>query len=227
MKFYRGKLTIEKAAEGIGKLKENSNNLLKEAELLFNNNMNQRAFTLAVLAVEENSKIHIIKAILLNDKPEQLRKLWKDFISHKEKNWPLTFLNLPENLVSSFKKLYEFLEDQESTSNNLESKKQLSIYVDLDKNMNWVTPHSIINKEIAEVAIINTRYILSDDNSGMTTLPELYLWVKHLKPLKNVNDNDFKTALIKCYQEAESLNVLTGSQTSNDIIHFFDKNILQ
>jgi AbiV family abortive infection protein len=125
MEFYRGKLTIEKAAEGIEIIKENSKNLLQEAELLFNNNMNQRAFTLAVLAVEENSKIHIIKSILINDKPEQLRELWKDFKSHTEKNWPLDFLNLPEKSVSSIDKLRVFLMDQGKSSKNLDSKKQL------------------------------------------------------------------------------------------------------
>ena len=89
--LYCGELTVEDASVAIIAIRKNAKKLLSESKLLFENKFYERAFSLAILAVEENSKVQIIKGILLKEEIQDLKKLWKDFRTHSQKNWPLLF----------------------------------------------------------------------------------------------------------------------------------------
>jgi hypothetical protein len=78
-KQYKGKLTPKQAAEGIRAAVENSASLLADAKLLFDNERFERSVALSVLAIEEAGKISIIRSILLEDDPSELKKSWQAY----------------------------------------------------------------------------------------------------------------------------------------------------
>lgn len=219
-KQYNQRLTANKAAEGIKVIMENSQSLLSDAILLFENNRFERAFTLSILSIEESGKIAILRSILLEDNQKELNKLWKNFRTHSEKNWGLSFLNIPideSTKLEDFKSLFENTNNQGQEFDNL---KQLSIYTELFKNSNWHSPKNIISKSLARNTLNTTKLFVNDSLSAMTTEPELELWIKHLKPVWKGELTSMKQALKNCYKEAEQLGVLAGSRTADELIKF-------
>ncbi|MGC8903505.1 MAG: AbiV family abortive infection protein [Fervidobacterium sp.] len=80
-------LDIEELAEGIKLCIENAESLLNDAELLFNNGKFPRAFSLAVLSVEEMGKIPMLVRAACFEKDEKSRwsEFWKGWRNHEFK----------------------------------------------------------------------------------------------------------------------------------------------
>lgn len=85
-KQYNGELNPKTAAEGIKLAYENALKLLGDAEILYENNRFERCVSLSILAIEESGKSTIIRSLLLAEAPEQLKKEWKNYRRHTEKN---------------------------------------------------------------------------------------------------------------------------------------------
>jgi AbiV family abortive infection protein len=79
---FRGRLTVEEAVQGIETARQNANDLLRDAELLFQHNRWARASALAILAIEERGKFYWILAAAASDEPATLKRVWKRFNTH-------------------------------------------------------------------------------------------------------------------------------------------------
>ena len=217
---YKGKLTPEQAEKGIRVAFENARDLLADSELLFQNSRYERAFSLAILAIEESGKPAILRQILLIEDPKALNSAWKDYRSHTSKN--LEWI-LPDLVAKGAKKLDDYLPLYDTNSNHgqiLEDIKQLSFYTDSLSKCKWSIPKSVVKKELSEMIIKVARILVPSSDSSMTTAPELKLWIKHLKPVNQENKDEIKVALINCYKEAEQTGVLKGDKTSQDFSDF-------
>jgi AbiV family abortive infection protein len=216
---YNKKLTPKLAAEGIKIILENSKSLLNDAELLYSSNRFERAVAIAIIAIEESGKLPIIRIILLEDEEKELRKEWKKFRTHTEKNWGLLFTKIP---AQSFKKLDDFkvFFDGSNSTKGFDFLKQFSLYTELLHNTVWQSPSNVVTKELAKSIIETAKLFVGKELIAMSTEPELELWVKHLKPVWKKSLTEKKKALAECYQEAENLGVLSGNRTAEEMKNF-------
>jgi AbiV family abortive infection protein len=216
---YNQRLTPKKAAEGIKTILKNARSLLSDAQLLFDNNKYERATVLAILAIEEFGKVPIIRSILLENDQKELNKEWKRFRSHYEKNWGLAvsdYVTHNSNNIEDFRPIFE----NNDYGKVFDQLKQLGIYTDLFKNGNWSSPDKVITIEIATSILTSAKSFAGKGEQAMTTEQELELWIKHLKPVWKKDMLEMKQALINCYDEAESLGVLSVSQNTKKMIDF-------
>jgi len=87
MAKYRGPLTVEQISTGMKLCLKNARGLVFEAELLLKNQRRARAMSLALTAIEELGKVHVLHSMARIPKKNQ--KLWRDrwtqFRSHEAK----------------------------------------------------------------------------------------------------------------------------------------------
>jgi AbiV family abortive infection protein len=206
-KQYKSSITPRQASEGIKICCENAKSLFEDAKLLFENKRFERALALSILAIEEAGKVNILRGILTEDDPKELKKKWQNYRKHTEKNvmwdFPRLVLEGARNL-EDFKSIFDNTTDNPQTLDNL---KQLSFYTDAFANCKWTHPKGVIDEKLTK-SILNVAKILVEKPTSMTTEKELEIWVKHMKPAKNKDINIMKESLINCYKEAESLGLV-------------------
>ena len=208
-KQYIGKLTPKLASEGIKIANDNAIELLKDAELLFDNDRIERSVSLSILAIEEAGKSRIIRTILLLDDQKQLKKEWQNYRKHTEKN--LSWI-MPSLYIGGARKLDDFrkqFESSESHGRDLDNIKQLSFYTDILSKGIWTTPKKAIDKKFAKLILEFAKILVENNEDEINSIKGLELWVKHLKPVwENQVMNELKIALINCYIEAEELGII-------------------
>jgi AbiV family abortive infection protein len=210
-------LSIQKAAEGIEIIKQNSKSLLEEAELLYLNEKFARSFSLSILSIEEACKVPMIRMILIEDRSEKRNEYWKMFRSHSEKNWGLRYTKFTKESLMKFEKINLFFNNEKTISAEFDRLKQLSIYSDFGNNNDWSSPLIFIDKSIAESGISVAKTFQAEKLSILTTMPELELWVKFMKPVLKVDSQKVEEALINCITEARKLGVLSVDINPADI----------
>jgi AbiV family abortive infection protein len=210
-------LTPKQAAEGIVFIQNNANELLSDAEILFQNGRYERSTDLSILAIEEIAKVSIIRAILVSEQKD-LKNEWKSFRSHTDKNWFLIFLNHVKGSGDKLETFKNVFKDSEGKQ-RIEDFKQSLIYVNHGAK-GWSLPKTHISKDVAESIINAAKYFVNTDEEVMASEPELQLWVKHLKPVWKQDMETMKAALLNCYKEAQELGVLKGRASSNDMKEF-------
>lgn len=206
-KQYKSSITPKQAAEGIRVCCENAKNLFEDAKLLFKNNRLERALALSILAIEEAGKVNILRGILTEDDPKELKKKWQNYRKHTEKNVMWDFPRLvatgARNL-EDFRSIFDNSTDNPQTLDNL---KQLAFYTDAFTNCKWSHPKDVIDEELTK-SILAIAEIMVQKSAHMTTEKELEIWVKHMKPTRNADMTSMKESLINCYKEAESLGLI-------------------
>jgi AbiV family abortive infection protein len=210
---YNQKLTPDDAAKGISAAIENSKSLLADALLLFDNGRYERAVALAILGIEEAGKPAVLRSIILEDDPKQLKKEWQNYRRHleKNKNWIV-----PELISKGARHLEEMRQTVDKKSDHgqmLDNLKQLSFYTDAFSECKWSIPRQVISRELAESILAIAKIMISKDKSNLTSKAELVLWVKHMKPVWKQEMFEMKQALLNCYQEAEDLGLLENGTT--------------
>jgi len=210
---YNQTLTPENAAKGIKAAIENSKSLLSDALLLFDNERYERTVALAILAIEEAGKPAILRSIMLENDPKQLKKEWQNYRRHTEKNsnWIV-----PELISKGARHIEEMRPTVDKDSDHgqvLDNLKQLSFYSDVFSKCKWSTPNKVVNRELAESILSVAKVMVAKDDDAMTTEAELSLWIKHLKPVWKQDMLKMKQALINCYQEAEDLGLIKKGLT--------------
>ena len=170
-------MNLEEYFDGISKSLSNAEDLFDDAEILFNSNRYQRAYTLFQLSIEEISKAFLIYLFILgkdyNDENE-FKVFKKSFLSHKQKTATsngidllLSFLTkntkLKKNLIN---RCYSY-NKQLSQLNNYKNK---SLYTDISNN-EFISPKQIITKIITDkiklVAEIRLKVAKSYLNLGI------------------------------------------------------------
>ena len=199
---YNYFLDVSQAAEGIHIALENAQSLLDDAILLNENGRHARAVALAILSIEESGKPSIIRSILLEQDKKAVGQRWNDYRQHKSKS---QMWILPELVVKGARRL-EDLRDMFTSNTHtqlLEDLKQRALYTDAYKRCKWSSPDQIMDKEIADIIIEAAAALVRKENPIMTTVAELSVWVKHLKPVWNQEMSEMNLALYQCYRELE------------------------
>jgi len=216
-KQYKGKLDPKSAAKGIRLANENANSLLADAKLLLENNRFERAVSLSILAIEEVGKSSIIRAILLTDDPEELKKEWQNYRKHIEKNTAWIVPELVAKGARQLEDLRPMVNPQSDHGKILDNLKQLSFYTDIFSARKWSIPKNVIDADLAKMIFSIAETMIRKDESAMTSEKELELWIKHLKPVWKQDMIKMKQALINCYHEAETLGLIEKGLTKKMI----------
>jgi uncharacterized protein (UPF0332 family) len=168
------KLEIDNLKEGILKNINNAQELIDEAEILFENEKYARAYLLSHFAIEESSKCGMLLKIIAfkvwNEKID-IKTVRKRFINHNEK-------------IKNFKLLEIFNEN-----------KNQSIYVNWTNENEFIMPNEIFKKEMTEEMFQKSlEYVklytkisiqlINNESEIFSTLKES----KNLKPIKEIID---------------------------------------
>lgn len=219
---YKGKLTPSEASIGIRSALINAKDLLADAELLFINERYPRAYSLAVLAIEETGKVGIIRRIINADETKELKRLWNNYRNHVEKNRHWKFPNIVAEKNGKPRKddLLEMYKDNKY-GKELETAKQLAFYTDCINDNVWINPKNWVTREYAK-GIIEIAEIFVKNSGNVITAKELELWKKHMKPAKNTSFELMRDGLRNFYKEAKESGVLSKRYSNEDMESFFN-----
>lgn len=210
---YVEPLTVEQAAEGMNVALTNASNLLDDAEVLFNVERFPRACSLAILSIEETGKVSILRGLLLCQDAKKLKDGWEDYRRHTAKNvmWILPELALKgANKIEDFGSLYS----EKGHRSGLDALKQAGFYSDISKKGEWKRPETIVSREVCAQIIAIAKVLLRTDKA-FTTIEQLNIWVKHMKPVWPGPMREMKAALVLCYEEAAALGILSVEDADN------------
>lgn len=217
---YKAKLTTAQAARGIQAAEKNARDLLDDAEILYKHKKWSRACALAILAVEEASKPALLRGVILADNEDDLRKAWRHYRSHLQKNVTWIFNQL---VAEGGRKLDDFRTIFDKKSHHpatMEALKQIAIYTDAYGDCHWSIPKEIIDEGTARSTISIAKSTAHGRPVAMSTEAELDLWIKHLKPVWKAGLQEKKSALLACYHEAQETGVLSGKHTAEEMTQF-------
>ena len=148
-------LSIDQIKNSRVKALQNANELIQDAEILFNEEQWPRVLFLCQISGEEIGKYIMLSSIFVQQISEveiDWRRIWKRLTSHIEKYELVTYMEdvfLEKNVFIDMKKYNDKLTDE---SRNLDQFKQKSLYCDFTEEIPYC-PSDIIGKEIAEYAL--------------------------------------------------------------------------
>ena len=206
---YNGKLSLQQIVEGINIVMNNARNLYLDAVLLLENGRFPRAASLAILSLEECGKATILRMMALTDNQNEIDTLWKDFSRHHSKNVPAAFVN---RLLAGDRSIVEIrssLNNKPGECHLIDQLKQMGFYVDCDANIHWLIPSEQVNESIARHYVSMAGGM---SNLPETTIEDIELLIKHLKPASGQDEEVKKRALVTWLQ---------GQIPSNDF-HFIE-----
>lgn len=216
---YVGELTISQAAEGIDAALRNARSLLADAEVLLDRGRWPTAASLSILSIEESGKVALLRGMLLADSQEDRRKIWRDYRSHTKKNFMGAFLDFVTESphIQDFKGMFDETRDHPQI---LDAVKQIGFYSDCLGKAHWSVPSEVIDEPLARRLFLVAKMFAPEKRSAFTTVDELRLWVKHLKPVQQSGILAIKEAVIACHQEAHDLGVYGGEESMEEIVRF-------
>jgi len=217
---YHGPLTPAQAATGIQAAIQNACDLLSDAELLLENKRWQRAAALAILSIEEMGKVEILRSLLLARDERELKESWIRYRSHTKKNVLWIF---PQLVANGARKLEHFRPAYDESSDHaklLDSVKQLAFYSDACGKCHWSVPREVVDQALAEGMAKTAKLLVGVSSHAFTTVAELQIWCKHMRPVCRGDMDEMKKGLLACYAEAEAKGVLQGESTEFDMLKF-------
>jgi AbiV family abortive infection protein len=185
---YRGPLTDEQIAHGMNLAEANAKALVADADALFKADRVGRGFALAVLAIEEAGKVHLLRGLGAAETDAMRRHIWNRLRKHTSKSlmWPF-----PEavhhawrhDLEIKLSNLISLVErDDAPHALALDSLKQRALYVDVTHDgSQWTEPATTVNKERAYR--IMTAAIQLTQGSFQHTAREIALFREHMRPV--------------------------------------------
>ncbi|MGN7875567.1 AbiV family abortive infection protein [Roseateles sp. 22389] len=178
MNQFNGPLNIEQLAEGMNLAKKNASRLHDDAKLLLEAGRYASAMSLAILAIEEAGKLSILRRMVSEKAPEQLKGLWKEYRSHTKKNAAWTLLEHIK--LDGRTKLQDLAHLFDSDSDHpyiLDQIKQLAFYTDCLGQGNWTYPEDVITEHLVRSIMLVAR---AQSGDRQTTSRELELWELHV-----------------------------------------------
>lgn len=190
------KLDLNTLKIGIIKNLRNSQELIDEAEILFNNEKYARTYLLSHIAIEESSKCAmLLKLIAFNIWEEEIdiKNVRKRYSSHKEKIKNFELLK-----ILTDKKDYDLV-DLDKQIDILNTSKNDSLYVSWSNENEFVLPSEVYDKKNAEeklnVALNYVKLFTSISIKLMENDAEIY------KTLKISKTDTIITEIIKMEKE--------------------------
>ena len=219
IKQYSGTLGVSQAAEGIAKALRNAQSLVEDAELLFQNGRWARATALAILAIEEAGKPAVIRSVLLARDDSERREEWRAYRTHAKKN---DMWILPDLFQKGARALDDFQSVVDPESDHpqvLDAVKQAAFYTDAYGTCHWSLPDEVIKEGFAKSMILLARGFAKGEGA-LSSVEELDIWVKHMRPVWKGEMWEMKQALAACYREAEERGILRGRTTASEMAKF-------
>jgi len=213
---FNNKLNIKLAVKAINAAILNAKSLYEDAEILFNNKKYARSISLSILSIEEAGKPSILRNIILETEDIEIKKLWKSYRKHYDKNLMWILPDLYKNGARKLEELKKVVDKNSDHSKTLDNLKQLCFYSDIFEKGICTLPDNIANEEIAKT-ILNIAKI--SINEVFDTEESLEIWIKHLKPVWKKEMFKMKLALIDCYKELEDKKLIENGK-SQDMINF-------
>jgi AbiV family abortive infection protein len=174
---YFGNITPKETVEGINASKRNSKRLVEDAKLLFKSERYPSAIALAILAIEEDGKATLLRNIPTASTDAEIKNVWKQFRSHRNKNGLWKFADYVNKEVKKFSEVKSLVASNSEHTKRLDQIKQACFYVDCYRKGFWSEPVKIADIQFAQL-IINTAGVLVNSHEECTEL-EIQLWVKH------------------------------------------------
>lgn len=187
MAQFRSALSIDQALEGMNAAWRNARRLIHDANLLFEAGRYPTAASLGILAIEESSKIPILRMLLHAKDADLIKRQWKEYRNHLAKNtlWPLPAMQREgAKTMAEFQSLFDPKSEHRKIFDEL---KQFGFYTDCWDGPHWSQPENSIAKDLA-AAILNTADVLAGHRQ--VTRRELEIWVEHVLENPNLNGRE-------------------------------------
>ncbi|QUM84590.1 AbiV family abortive infection protein [Moritella sp. 28] len=216
LKQWKNTLTSEQISQGMNAATANSFRLLKDAEALFEIGSYPTAYSIAVLAIEEDGKMSILRQLAVARDGKEVKEAWKAYRSHTKKNVMWLFPSLVQSGHRTLESFEELFSKDSEHSMMLDDLKQIGFYTDCLGDRNWSIPNDVIDKRAAE-GILKVASALCRERTY--SKKEVDLWVKHMKPVCDSSMSLVREALNNWFSEmlAEGL-IEEGSMRFSEFV---------
>jgi AbiV family abortive infection protein len=217
---YVGPLAPAQASAGIAAAISTARGLLRDADLLLENERWQRAAALSILAIEEVGKIVILRCILLARSEKELATEWRSYRSHAKKNAHWILLDLVRMGGRKLEDFMPIFDPQRNHAQYLDAAKQNCFYSSVSPTCEWLSPEQNISSEFAKEIFAAAKVLVPGAAAPMTNEAELELWLKHLRPVWKHPMPEMKKAIADCYAEAQAKGVLPANTSVAEMLNF-------
>lgn len=207
---YRGKLTPQQIADGMNAAERNAARLLQDAELLFCEQRYPSATALAILAIEEAGKNTILRQLSTASDDAGIKKAWKAYRSHKEKNFASIVPQLVEQGAKEINDFKPMVASASTHRDEVDILKQVALYTDCVGDAEWCQPTDAVDKAVAVKLLAAARTLARERGENRHTAREVELWIEHMGPVIDKSLSDMKVAL-KAWFEAMRAENLTDA----------------
>lgn len=194
---YVGPLSAEAVAVGINASINNAKRLIADSRILIESSRYPTACSLAILAIEEMGKVPILRLLSVAS-AESLKKCWKMYRNHREKNGMWIF---PQHVTRGARRLVEFSRVANSSEEHtciINTVKQLGLYTDCYSRDYWSVPEDVIDGELANELVSIADMICPKKE---TTKREIELWIEEVGPALNSGKKcEQKSALVRWHR---------------------------
>lgn len=209
LKAYKGPLTNEQVVQGINAANQNARRLLEDASLLFEHKRFSTAASLAALSIEEAGKAPILRRLVLAQSNRELRKCWREYRSHTQKNLNWIIPSIASHGLWHLDDLKPAFDPSSEHPHLLNQLKQAGLYTDCYGNCTWSVPSEEIDEQLAHTLIKTARALV---RFREVTLKEIEIWTKHMSPVWKKSAEDIERGLIDWYREMYSEKLVTGNE---------------
>ncbi len=180
----QGPLTPAQVAQGMNAAARNARRLLADAQLLLDHRRYPSATSVAILSIEESSKISILRGMVGISDPAALKAGWKRYRDHRAKTG---FWALIDLYIDGARKVYDFApvvdRDAPHTA-TIDAIKQLGFYTGRFSETTWSEPENVVDERLASEAVMRARIFCP--NSDVTER-EVELWLAHVVPFSGTD----------------------------------------
>ena len=179
-------------AEGMNLAVRNAGRLLTDANTLLASGSFATAASLAALSIEESGKVALLRTVALARTEKELTNAWKEYRSHKSKNFAWLLPDLVKSGASTLDELYPLVDPESSHPIVLDQIKQAGFYTDLLRGSVWSYPSVAVAEELARSLVDRAGSLLSKRSH---TTREVELWVEHVGPTWRGSMDDMKASV--------------------------------
>ena len=193
LSHYNGELSAAQIADGMNAACRNARRLADDAKLLLDAGRYPTAASIAALSIEESGKKSVLRGLASAPNEKVRRSAWKNYRLHRSKNaaWIL-----PDLLAKGARDLDSLRLAADASAEHtalLDQVKQIGLYTDCLGDAHWSEPEKVIDENMSR-SLVGIADIFA--RSGVVTVKEIELWIKHMRPAYGTSLEGMKTALL-------------------------------
>lgn len=193
------RLSAAELAEGMNVAVKNATRLVSDSEALFKLGSFSTSCSLSILSIEESGKVSILRGMAMAQTDEEWKARWKDYRSHKRKNYAWLLPDLVQTGARTIDALSPLVDKNSAHPTYLDQLKQSGFYTDFfSSGRTWASPERSINQHLAESMLTRARSLVS---SRVHTAREIELWTKHLGPVGRLDLASMKRGVLEWHKE--------------------------